>query len=257
MKWTAEKIINGLQAAAINGVVNYRDAARIEISLPTMAMRRYGSFEAACAEAGLMNARAAKLHYEICVVINCSLLVRSIGSPYCEKHYARLRRNGTTERINKARGRYYSTNGYTRIHVPDHPLLQKHGPSGSYEYEHRVIYYNANGEGPFECYWCGNQLRWETMHIDHLNNDKQDNRLENLKPSCPRCNQKRGVNKMKTAMRNKGRQLQFNGRKMCMSEWAREIGITPASLRARLNSGWLLERALVEPRGKTGPRIVA
>lgn len=36
----------------------------------------------------------------------------------------------------------------------------------------------------------------------------------------------------------------FNGKTMCIADWAREIGIAPQSLQKRLNKGWPLELAL-------------
>lgn len=50
--------------------------------------------------------------------------------------------------------------------------------------------------------------------------------------------------------RNKrtNRVLTFNGRTMCIAEWADEIGIKQKTLRARIfDHGWTIERALTEP----------
>jgi hypothetical protein len=40
----------------------------------------------------------------------------------------------------------------------------------------------------------------------------------------------------------------FNGKTLCISDWAKEIGITPQSLQKRLNKGWPLEIALSPER---------
>lgn len=40
---------------------------------------------------------------------------------------------------------------------------------------------------------------------------------------------------------------------MCVSEWARELGISRHALELRL-AAWPIEKALTAPKGKTGPR---
>jgi|SRR5665213_1651981 len=40
--------------------------------------------------------------------------------------------------------------------------------------------------------------------------------------------------------------LKYNGKRMCLQHWAREVGLQPATLAYRLKSGWSLERALTE-----------
>lgn len=49
--------------------------------------------------------------------------------------------------------------------------------------------------------------------------------------------------------RNRGgrrptRMYTYNGKTLCIADWAKEIGITPQSLQKRLNKGWPLELAL-------------
>jgi len=53
------------------------------------------------------------------------------------------------------------------------------------------------------CYWCGAIIDWfpggktsaGALIVDHLNEKRDDNRLENLVPSCHRCNALRGLAK--------------------------------------------------------------
>jgi len=44
--------------------------------------------------------------------------------------------------------------------------------------------------------------------------------------------------------RTTNRMITFDGRTQSLSEWAREIGIKPGTLRNRIESGWSLEEAL-------------
>lgn len=250
MKWTHEKIIEDLKAVAVRGIVSYWDAAAFAPSLPTMALRRFGSFEAACAAAGVQSASAAKPRYDVCCVEGCDRTARSVGTPYCEVHYMRLRRRGTTDRFSTA-GRLPHSNGYVLVYAPNHPLTQRH--TGSWEYEHRVVYYDAHGEGPFTCHWCASVVGWDSMHVDHLNDMPTDNREENLVASCPLCNQKRGRVKMTRAQRANGTLLSYDGRTLCLSEWARLLDISRSSLRWRLNAGWTIDEVLSRPRGMSGP----
>lgn len=193
--------------------------------------------------------------YTICVVDGCQNNTRSSGSPYCEKHYGRIRRRGTTSKYIPTKKRQHK-GGYLLVYRPDHSLTQRH--TGSYEYEHRIIFYDKHGEGPFKCHWCKKEVSWDYMHIDHLNNKTDDNRHENLAASCPICNQQRGHHKATITIRDvHGRWIEHKGQRKMLSEWAKEIGITRASLAWRLGSGWTLDRALTETRGKYGPKVTS
>lgn len=41
--------------------------------------------------------------------------------------------------------------------------------------------------------------------------------------------------------------IQYDGKSLCISEWARRIGVSRFTLHWRLSNGWPLERALTEP----------
>jgi len=56
----------------------------------------------------------------------------------------------------------------------------------------------------------------------------------------------------KEQTRNRGgkratRLYTFEGKTMCIADWAREVGISPQSMQKRLNKGWPLERAFAKP----------
>lgn len=61
--------------------------------------------------------------------------------------------------------------------------------------------------------------------------------------------------KQQLANRKSVRLIEFGGRSMNITEWARELGISAQSIRARLEGGWPIEKALTAPRSNTGPRI--
>jgi hypothetical protein len=84
--------------------------------------------------------------------------------------------------------------GYVESHEPDHPLAEKSGRL----LEHRRVLYDHFGPADQPCYWCGWVLPWRhpsghkwCINVDHLNEDRQDNRVTNLVPSCWYCNANR------------------------------------------------------------------
>lgn len=189
-----------------------------------------------------------RLTHNVCTASGCGKPHHCRG--YCKMHYTRLSRTGQLE-LRKPDSFKEHSGGYLLRYDPDHPLANA---GGGRVYEHRRVYYNANGEGPFKCHWCGIVVTWSDMHVDHLNDDPKDNLLENLVASCPICNQKRGHHKVAKTMRQRGVKITFDGRTMCLSEWAVEVGISVAALRYRIDAGWPIEQTLSRPRGKSGPK---
>jgi len=186
-----------------------------------------------------------------CIVEDCTNVARANNTPYCEKHYCRIRRYGTLE-LRKPKEQLEHSHGYMLLRAPDHPLTTRH--TGKHEYEHRVVFYNNYGEGPFRCHWCGVIVTWDDMHVDHVDADKTNNDVHNLVSSCPLCNQQRGREKMIVTMRNKhATWIEYLGQRKTMGDWAEGLGITKQALCFRLQSGWDTEKALTTPRGKTGP----
>lgn len=186
---------------------------------------------------------------KICSVVGCERHQKALG--FCEMHYLRFRRRGTTDKMVTGQPRK-KANRYMVATRPDHPL--RTGKRSPTEYEHRIVFYDAHGAGPFACHVCGSSVGWDTMHVDHLNDDGFDNRLDNLRPACPPCNQQRGHHKMVATMRQKHSTLvTFRGETLPLIDWAVRIGIDRETLRSRL-SRWPLERAMTQPRGPQGPQ---
>jgi len=191
-----------------------------------------------------------KRHDRNCAAAGCDKDVRS--GRYCSAHEARLRRTGRLDLAPPPRTREHS-NGYVLVWAPDHPL--RVGKSGPREYEHRVVFYDEHGEGPFRCHWCGVRVSWSDMDVDHVNTKRDDNTIGNLVASCPPCNVNRGRDAMVATSRAKrATMLTVKGVTKPVVEWAEAIGIDRVSLKARLKAGWPPERAVTELRGRFGPR---
>ncbi|MBK5203913.1 MAG: HNH endonuclease [Polaromonas sp.] len=195
-----------------------------------------------CAKDRRKESIASKPH-KACSVDGCNAQATRSKDTICEAHYMRLRRHGSFDALtNVIDGPVVQVGGgYLLDYLPSHPLRVGSSPR---VYQHRAVFYDAFGDGPFECHCCGKSVTWSDLHIDHLNDVVTDNRLSNLAPACPVCNQKRGRHKMVEATRKAGVILTAHGLSMCRSEWARHLGLTPAAISARIKNGWSLERAL-------------
>lgn len=189
--------------------------------------------------------------FQNCSVDGCGNKANRVGAVLCEKHYMRMRRNGITDRLDVViPGCTEHSSGYLLTYAPDHPLRK----SGPRVYEHRVVFYEANGEGPFRCHVCGAVVTWDDMHVDHLNDNVKDNRPENLAPACPNCNQWRGKDKADRSMKiGHGKHITAYGVTMCESDWARHLGISRAAITYRLRNGASIDEALRPRIGNSGP----
>jgi hypothetical protein len=137
--------------------------------------------------------------WAVCAVPGCDKPARSPGKgSLCEMHYYRLRRTGSLEIIEKQKETQKRSNGYTAITDKEHPLASK---SGGMVYIHRKVLFDKIGWGPHKCHWCGAVVDWApgektsrgALVVDRLNGKKDDNRIENLVPSCHGCNATRGL----------------------------------------------------------------
>ena len=84
------------------------------------------------------------------------------------------------------------------------------------------------------------------MELERIDNDKNY-----CKENCRWATHKEQT-------RNRGgkratRLYTFNGKTLCIADWAKEIGIAPQSMQKRLNKGWTLERAFtpINPLGSS------
>jgi hypothetical protein len=177
-----------------------------------------------------------------CKVAGCCKEANRKGAQLCEMHYVRLRRNGNYEK--KAR---------KDVMEHSHGYILQRKMDGSVDYQHRIVYVHAHGRGPFACHWCGKVSDFKKMHVDHLDDNKKNNGIDNLAATCPVCNQQRGREKLKATLRSKFG-VEFRGEVKTWNEWADHVGMSRHALLARLAKGWPLERVLTHPRGPYGPR---
>ncbi|MCF5712470.1 hypothetical protein GIB57_12170 [Pseudomonas tremae] len=187
-----------------------------------------------------------------CHVAGCIAVANRKGAVLCEKHYTRHRRHGSTDKAVVVKpGLLSHSHGYTLTYAPEHPLRRD---SSCRVYEHRRVYHAQHGDGPFNCHWCSTIVGWDDLHVDHLNDVKDDNAPSNLVASCATCNQKRGVGKMALTHRLKSnRRYTAHGKTMCLIEWARHLNLSRNALEYRLGAGWKLDDVFSPRKGRSGP----
>lgn len=188
-----------------------------------------------------------------CTIDGCNAVACRDMDTICEAHYMRRRRHGSFEVVSQVIDGpiIHSGGGYLLEYLPNHPLRTS---KSARVYQHRAVYYDAFGAGPFACHCCGKPVSWIDMHVDHLNDIVTDNRIENLAPACAVCNQRRGRHKMTSKSRASAVQLSAHGMSMCKAEWSKHLGISRESIDDRLRRGASLDDALTPRRGKSGPK---
>lgn len=122
-----------------------------------------------------------------CEVENCEKPVRCKN--LCQLHYDRMRRYGRLDNIKaKAGSGYTRNNGYRARYNPTHVLSK----NCNWVYEHRLVLFEEIGYGPHQCSICGTLINWGyDLQVDHIDFDRQNNALENLRPTCGPCNRQR------------------------------------------------------------------
>lgn len=184
-----------------------------------------------------------------CTVPECDKPANRKGACLCEAHYMRKRRHGTTDKIVPNTGPILHSQGYLLDYAPGHALRR----SSVRMYQHRVVFFDQHGTGPFNCHWCGCVVTWEDMHVDHVDDDKQNDDLSNLVASCAICNQARGRWKMVAAYRERFG-VTIRGEKRTWNEWAAFVDIARNAIHERIKKGMSIEDAVFTPRGVHGPQ---
>ena len=138
--------------------------------------------------------------------------------------------------------RVIHSRGYILINEKDHPLAQKNG----YVYEHRYNFYNENVGKDLICEKCGSFWGWRTYidHIDHIDKDRANNQIDNLRPLCNGCNTKR--KKKNYCESDRFSSVTYEGKTQTAHEWTREgfVKVTRATILNRISKGWSVHDAL-------------
>ena len=143
-----------------------------------------------------------------CTVTDCNSPGRSKSASLCPKHYHRRYRHGSVDKTawGSTIGKANNTT-YRRVYRPSHPLADKYGRF----WEHRAVLYDTYGPGILACHYCNMALDWSAyrfspnaIQADHLNDVRDDNRPENLVPSCRRCNVAKGQTRRHDRFREAG-----------------------------------------------------
>jgi len=166
----------------------------------------------------------------ICAIDGCKNEATYKKDKVCQKHYFRKMRYGTYALTRTRKYRIENPAGYQKLYEPTHILSDKDG----YVYEHRMVYYNHNSN-ILECSLCNKQINWETLHIDHIDEDVTNNNLSNLRPLCSACNTFRGHNELSMGKTF----IEYNGEKLTASQWSRkkDVQVSHATIKRRFDNG--------------------
>ena len=140
----------------------------------------------------------------ICVIEGCVKQTRTGKADLCKMHYHRQYRHGDVSVVGSVI-HTRTAGSYKRLYLPGHPLADAIG----LVYTHRAVLYDVVGPGPHPCHWCGTAVDWQAagsgyLQADHVNGDREDNRPENLVPSCGPCNSRRASRRRVERLRERG-----------------------------------------------------
>jgi 5-methylcytosine-specific restriction endonuclease McrA len=185
-----------------------------------------------------------------CAVDGCESEATYKGLCLCQKHYFRQYRNGTINLTRKAAKPRITMpgRGYQLVHDPKHPLAHKNG----YVFEHRKIVFDLIGFSLCKCEICGAPESWETVHIDHIDNNPKNNAPENLRPLCRACNTRRDYPEAHTSKANHA--VCIGQVTLTAAEWGRLTGgfLSGSAIARRISSGMSHEAALMTEKSTHG-----
>lgn len=178
-----------------------------------------------------------------CSVDNCEREATYKAAQLCQMHYFRIRRNGTAVKTPIGRAlRYVTPNGYITLYKPGHPLSNK----TNCVFEHRFVMWPIVGPDCRPCELCGKPQTWATCHVDHIDDNRQNNSPTNLRILCRGCNVKRGFRPESHEFRSKVGLIEFEGKRDTSTNWARDprVKVSGNTIRLRKAAGMTDAEAL-------------
>ena len=160
----------------------------------------------------------------------CRKRLKQRGYLFCSKSCGGYKHGGWKNKMSE----YASWNAMkNRCNNPNHNSYPRYGGRG--------ITYDPSWE-IFENFLKDMGLKPNSkMELERVDNDKAY-----CKENCRWATHKEQT-------RNRGgkratRLYTFEGKTMCIADWAREAGISPQSMQKRLNKDWPLEKAFAKPK---------
>ncbi len=78
--------------------------------------------------------------------------------------------------------------GFGKPHIPLENILIQNSTYQSYKLKNRLFRVNLKPKSCEECGWATTtKAGYLPLELDHINGDRHDNRLENLRILCPNC----------------------------------------------------------------------
>lgn len=178
----------------------------------------------------------------VCKVDGCDREEAYKKDMVCQMHYFRMMRTGTYEKRKLKNTRTHS-NGYVLVKDDNHPLSKRR--KDKLIYQHRYVFYNHNNGFIESCEYCSNDLTWDNAHIDHIDENRTNNDISNLRALCAACNT------LRTKIRkcDSKHKIEFNGEVKNVWDWGKDkrVKITPYNIIKRIERGWSVEDALFKP----------